>query len=71
LKKKSCNEVTDYLKTTHKISKSEMFNLQVDMKKILDQLEKKKKIEEKNSKLKVTNKKKLILDKFFKCKDIE
>ena len=45
-----------------------MINLHSDIKKILDELEKKKKIEEENSKIKVSNKKKLILDKFFKCK---
>ena len=65
--KKSYNEVKDILNVNHKISKSEIFNLQVDMKKILDQLEKKKKLEEENSKIKLTTKKKLILDKFFKC----
>ncbi len=65
--KKSYNEVKDFLNINHKISKSEIFNLQIDMKKILDQLEKKKKLEEENSKINLSKKKKLILDKFFKC----
>ena len=67
-KKTSYNEVKDILNSNHKISKSEMFNLQIDLKKILDELEKKKKIEEEKSKIKVSRKKRLILDKFFKCK---
>lgn len=52
----------------HKISKSEIYNLQVDLKKIHDNLERKKQIEDENLKLIVSNRKKLILDKFFKCK---
>lgn len=68
IKKKSYNEVKEILKNNHKISKSEIFNIQVDLKKILDELERKKRIEEESSKLKVTKKKKLILNKFFKCK---
>ena len=66
-KKKSNSLVTEIINSNHKISKSEIFNLQVDLKKILDEIEKKKKLEEENSKIKVSNKKKLILDKFFKC----
>jgi hypothetical protein len=67
IKKKSYNEVKEFLNSHHKISKSEMFNLQVDLKKILDELEKKRRIEEEKLKMKVSKKKKLILDKFFKC----
>lgn len=67
-KKTSYNEVKDILDSNHKISKSEMFNLKVDIKKILVEMEKRKKIEEENSKIKVLGRKKQILDSFIKCK---
>ena len=67
IKKKSNSMIKEVINFNHKISKSEIFNLQVNLKNILDELENKKKIEEENFKINVSKKKKLILDKFLKC----
>ena len=66
IKKKSNSMIKEVINFNHKISKSEIFNLQVNLKNILDELENKKKIEEENFKINVSKKKKLILDKFLK-----
>jgi hypothetical protein len=67
IKKKSNSMIKEVINFNHKISKSEIFNLQVNLKNILDELENKKKIEEENFIINVSKKKKLILDKFLKC----
>lgn len=57
----------ELINLNHKISKSELFNFQFDIKKILDELERKKKIEQENYNNKLSKKKMLILDKFMNC----
>jgi hypothetical protein len=51
---------------SHKTAKSEIFNLQIDLKKTLDEISKKINNEDEVNKLKVEHKKKELMDKFFK-----
>ena len=55
------------LEKTHKISKSELCNLQVNMQKISEELERRIEEQEENSRIMKNIKKRLILDRLLKC----